>query len=213
MHEPELAAETLARRAGRGLRSAVGLHGFLRGGFLVDGGRAESGRLGTLVARVDFPEEWRFVLAMPHRSIGLSGEAEQSTFASQPSMPIGLTSELCRTVLMDWLPSVIESDFSRCSDSMYRFGTTVGEFFSNAQGGVFSHPRMRQWAELVRSRGVSGVAQTSWGPTLAALCCDEKSAEQLKNDFANDSSWSDCSFQVVTPLNCAASVSISERNR
>lgn len=213
MHEPELAAGTLARQAGRGLRSAVGLHGFLLGGFLVDGGRAESGRLGTLVARVDFPEEWRFVLAMPHKSIGLSGDAEQSTFASQPSMPIELTSELCRTVLMDWLPSVIESDFSRCSDSMYHFGTAVGAFFSNAQGGVFAHPRMRQWAELVRRRGVSGVAQTSWGPTLAAMCRDAKSAEQLRSDFANDASWNDCSFEVVTPLNRGASVSISERDR
>lgn len=211
MDEPEIPLEVLARRVGRGLRSAVGLHGFDRGGFLVDGGRAESDRLGTLVARVDFPEDWRFVLAMPNQSIGLSGEAEQSTFAKQPAMPVSLTAELCRTVLMDWLPSVIERDFPRCSESMYRFGHAVGEFFSNAQGGVFANARLAQWADLVRRRGIEGVAQTSWGPTLAALCCDSTSATQLKEDFSSDPSWNGCTFEVVAPLNRGASVRVDTR--
>lgn len=204
--DAEISLEVLARRTGRGLRSAVGLHGFFRGGFLVDGGRTESDRLGTLVARVDFPDEWRFVLALPNQSIGLSGEAEQSTFARQPPMPLAVTAELCRTVLMDWLPSVIERDFANCGEAMYRFGHAVGEFFSNAQGGVFASSRMSEWAELVRRRGIQGVAQTSWGPTMAALCPNESAATQLKNDFASDPSWNDCRFDVVSPLNRGASV-------
>ena len=35
---PGLSGADLARRAGRGLRSALGLHGFENGGFLVEGG-------------------------------------------------------------------------------------------------------------------------------------------------------------------------------
>ncbi len=204
--EPTPTLETLAGRAQRGLRSAIGLHGFEKGGFLVDGGRAESNRLGTLVARTDFPQDWRFVLAAPRQFIGLSGEAEQSAFAKQPPMPLSLTSELCRNVLMDWLPSVIEADFARCSESMFAFGHAVGEFFLPAQGGVFAHPRMSQWAALIRRAGICGVAQTSWGPTLAALCPSQVAAGQLQRDFASDAAWGDCTFNVVAPLNCGSTV-------
>lgn len=200
--------EVLARRVGRGLRSAVGLHGFVHGGFLVDGGRPESNRLGTLVSRIDFPAEWRFVLAQPQKIAGLSGEAEQSAFERQPPMPNSLTGELCRLVLMDWLPAVIETDFNRTSQAIYQFGHAVGEFFSPAQGGVFAHPRMATWANLIRSRGIEGVAQTSWGPTLAALCDSTISATQLQQDFAIDSNWSDCTFEVVSPRNCGATITL-----
>ncbi len=205
--KPLLAAlDLLAHRVGRGLRSAIGLHGFQQGGFLVDGGRPESNKLGTLVTRVEFPSEWRFVLASPQQAIGLSGDAEQSAFARQTAMPRQLTGELCRIVLMEWLPSVIEADFDRCGDSLFEYGKAVGEFFSPTQGGVFAHPRMAAWAEIVRQRGIRGVAQTSWGPTLAALCSSDAMARQLHSDFTGDSAWNDCSFQIVSPLNRGATI-------
>lgn len=202
--EPEPSLETLARRVGRGLRSAIGLHGFQQGGFLVDGGRTDSDRLGTLVSRVAFPADWRIVLAMPQSSCGLSGAAEQAAFANQSAMPGRLTAELCRIVLMDWLTSVIEADFDHCSAAMYQYGHAVGEFFSPVQGGVFANQRMCEWAELVRRRGIEGVAQTSWGPALAVLCPSERAARQLQQDFATDPAWTDCSFDVAAPLNRGA---------
>ena len=208
-NEPDPSLETLARRVQRGLRSAIGLHGFARGGFLIDGGRWESKQLGTLVSRVEFPGEWRFVLAAPRTATGLSGAAEQSAFARQPPMPVSLTAELCRLVLMDWRPSVIEAGFERCSESLYNYGHAVGEFFAPTQGGVFAHPRMAEWASLIRRRGIRGVAQTSWGPTLAALCVSDDQAQILQRDFSNDAAWKDCSFDVVTPLNDGATVRVS----
>lgn len=201
---PSLA--TLARRVGRGFRSAIGLYGFDRGGFLVDGGRVDAACLGTLVARVDFPSDWRFVLAAPRATAGLSGEAEQSAFAHQPPMPVGLTAELCRIVLMDWLPAVIEANFDRCSEALSAFGNAVGNFFAHAQGGTFAHPRMADWAGRIQQRGIRGVAQTSWGPTLAAFCPNQATADELQRDFVQDSAWSDCWFQVVAPLNRGATV-------
>ncbi len=207
--EPRPSLDELARRTGRGMRSAIGIHGFQQGGFLVDGGRVNSNKLGTLITRVEFPEDWRFVLASPQRVIGLSGDAEQHAFASQPAMPQRLTAELCRIVLMEWLPSVIEADFARCSESMFEYGNAVGDFFSPAQGGIFAHPRMAEWADNVQQRGIRGVAQTSWGPTLAALCSSDEAAKQLHGDFAGDSNWNDCSFQIVSPLNRGAKVDVS----
>lgn len=206
--ERDVPVEALARRAGRGLRSAIGLHGFARGGFLVDGGRADQrDQLGTLVAHYDFPPEWRLVLASPPQSSGLSGEAELRAFAAQPPMSSALTGELCRIVLMDWLPAVIEADFARVSSAMYEFGLAVGHFFEPAQGGVFAHPRMARLVELLRARGIHGIAQTSWGPTLAVLCASDAEAHQLANDYAHEGDWSDCEFRVVEPLNRGATVS------
>lgn len=202
--EQDVPVEMLAQRAGRGLRSAIGLHGFAQGGFLVDGGRTGSGQLGTLVARIEFPEDWRLILITPPKTQGLSGEEEQHAFASQPAMPDALTAELCRIALMDWLPGLIEADFSRVSDAMYEFGLNVGRFFEPVQGGVFAHPRMSLLADVVRRRGFSGVAQTSWGPSTCILCDGEASARRLIADLVTDGRWEGCEFQLAKPLNRGA---------
>jgi beta-ribofuranosylaminobenzene 5'-phosphate synthase len=204
--EREVPVEVLATRAGRGLRSAIGLHGFAQGGFLVDGGRAGSGQLGTLVSRIEFPADWRLILAAPPELAGLSGAAELNAFASQPPMPQSLTAELCRIALMEWLPGLIDVDFARVSHAMYDFGLQVGRFFEPVQGGVFASPAMSRLADEVHRRGFPGVAQTSWGPTLCILCENESSAQELRADLSADSRWSDCKLQVTAPLNSGASV-------
>ena len=204
--ERDIPVATLARRAGRGLRSAIGLHGFASGWFLVDGGRAAKAQLGTLVARVNVPDEWRLILVAPPESQGLSGTEEQSAFAAQPPMPQALTAELCRIGLMEWLPGLIEADFHRASIAMYEFGLGVGRFFEPAQGGVFAHRLMSELADEVRRRGFAGVAQTSWGPTTCILCDGNPSATELMADLARDSRWATCSFQLTEPLNRGATV-------
>src|SRR5204863_8056502 len=78
--ESEITAAELARRARRGLRSALGLHGFQQGGLLVEAGQRESSEISPLVARADFPLQWRFILARPLGVTGLSGAAEMNGF-------------------------------------------------------------------------------------------------------------------------------------
>jgi len=72
--------DEIAQRVERGRRSAIGVHGFRLGGFLVDGGRSESSRLAPLLIRLEVPENWRFVLAAPASGTGLSGAEEEATF-------------------------------------------------------------------------------------------------------------------------------------
>lgn len=209
--ERAISVETLAQRSGRGLRSAIGLHGFERGGFLVDGGRADQRTvLGTLVARYELPSDWRLVLASPSESQGLSGADEQQAFATHRPMPVELTGELCRIALMDWLPALVEADFRRFSEAMHEFGVRVGQFFSDVQGGVFAHPRMALLAKQLRARGVQGLAQTSWGPTLALLCSSPREATRLASDLQSDARWSDTNLQIVEPLNRGATTVVDE---
>ena len=55
--------------AARGRRSAVGTHGFFRGGFIAETGIEPELRVGKLETRVDFPEQWPIVLISPTRPI------------------------------------------------------------------------------------------------------------------------------------------------
>ena len=97
----------LARHVGRGLRSALGVHGFVRGGFLVESGKRNEGGatpplLAPLAVRVPFPPEWRLVLALPREAPGLHGAGEQEAFARLPTGPetAANTDALCRLVLL-----------------------------------------------------------------------------------------------------------------
>ncbi len=79
----DLDASDLARRVGRGLRSALGVYGFAHGGFLVESGKrcGQEETLAPLAIRRSFPSEWRVVLVTPHEAPGLHGAAEREAFA------------------------------------------------------------------------------------------------------------------------------------
>src|SRR5207302_870603 len=110
--EPGLDAVELACRVGRGARSALGVHGFARGGFLVEAGKREAGELAPLVARLDFPEPWRLVLALPPGPPGLHGRLESQALTRLLADPAALprTEALCRLVLLGLLPALLEED-------------------------------------------------------------------------------------------------------
>ena len=208
--EPNVALETLAQRAGRGMRSAIGMYGFAQGGCLVDGGRSGGpGHRGVLVTRHEFPSEWRIVLASPGASTGLCGLSEQQAFDALPAMSLSMTGELCRIVLMDWLPALVDCNFSQFSSATYEYGSRVGRFFEPAQGGTFAHKTMESLVDHLRRRGIQGVAQTSWGPTIAAFFPNLSEANQLVQDLKNTPQWSETNLQIVAPLNRGAFVEIS----
>lgn len=204
--EEHVPAEELARRAGRGRRSAVGIHGFARGGFLVDGGKRTREEVGTLVARAAFPADWRLLLVTPHEGTGLWGQTESDAFARLPPMPHETTGRLCQLLLLHLLPALTEADFDATGDALYEFGRTVGEYFAPVQGGTYANPRMRELVAHLRKQGVRGVGQTSWGPTLFVLCPDTDSAERLQGDLAAEDRWSDCYLPIAVPMNSGANV-------
>lgn len=201
-------AATLAQRVGRGKRSALGIHGFAQGGFLVESGKLQADQISPLVARTDFPSEWRLVLVTPPQVAGVSGTTELEAFAKLAPLPETVTERLCRILLMELLPAVVEHRFDACGDALYDFGYTVGEYFAPVQGGAFSNPRMKELVQVLRARGIRGVGQTSWGPTLFALCEQASLAESLRHDLEGDSNWGDCTVRVTKAKNLGAHVTV-----
>jgi len=205
---------TLAKRVGRGRRSAVGIHGFARGGFLVDGGKASEDQIGPLVARADVPASWRFLLVTPadpsgDALAGLSGDGERDALERLPPMPVRLTERLCRLVLLEMLPALSTADLGRFGEALFEFGHSVGEYFRPVQGSQYADPTMAELVSWLRSRGVGGVAQTSWGPTIAVCCPDASSAESLRKSILADNRWSTCETLVAAPLNTGAAIQFS----
>jgi beta-RFAP synthase len=169
----------LAAMIGRGRRSAIGIHGFAVGGFLVDGGKPSDDVIGSLETRLPFPDDWPVLLWTPHAVGGLSGDVERTAFHSLPPMSSSTTRRL-RSIIGDrLLPALRSKRHAEFAAALNDYGDGVGAHFAPVQGGVYSHSRAEPLVRWLRSSGVAGVAQTSWGPTIAALLPDPATAADV----------------------------------
>ena len=159
--------EDLAALSGRGLRSGIGLHGFMSGGLIVDGGRGLSEGIPPLLARLDFPADWSILLVIAPGPSGLHGSREVQAFRNLPDWPSSLVDRLCRLTLLGLLPAVVERDLGAFGQALEAIQEGVGRAFAPAQGGsVFASDRAALIFEGLRSAGLTGLGQSSWGPTL-----------------------------------------------
>jgi beta-ribofuranosylaminobenzene 5'-phosphate synthase len=196
----------LAQLACRAERSAIGTVGFARGGFLVDHGESNGESLRRQVDRFAFPDDWRFVLTHPEDSQGLSGEQERTFFDQRIHMPQKLIEIVEQQVLQEIIPTVRERQFGAFAASLEKYGQTVGTFYAAEQGGVFAHPAMTQLARHLRSAGVSGMAQSSWGPLIGIPAGSQKHAEEIVRLIPGGIGSSRLTTTISEPLNTGATI-------
>lgn len=174
-----LPAQQLAQLAGRGLRSGIGLHGFGQGGLIVDGGRVRGPAAlpAPLLARLVFPHHWSILVLIPPNLIGLHGSSEVQAFGQVPPLAASVVDHLCRLVLLDLLPAVIEHNLAEFGAALQEIQSLVGQGFAPAQGGIFARPELADLVEFLRSEGLVGVGQSSWGPTLYGFSAESTSVQ------------------------------------
>ena len=181
-------ASELAPRIGRGARSALGVHGFAQGGFLVEAGQRQPGVISPLGLRVGFPEDWRIVLILPRQAIGLHGRAELEAFAGLGPSALSWTDALCRLVLLGMLPGLVERDIQAFGESVHDFNARAGEAFAPVQGGIYAGPQTAELVHFARGQGIVGVGQSSWGPAVFAIVENEERGQafaiQLRRRFS-----------------------------
>ena len=187
---PVATPEAMARTVGRGRRSAVGLHGFHRGGLLAEAGKLTDDEISPLVSRVRLPDAWRFVV-LYHRAQGLSGEAELGAFQGLPAVPADLTARMWNLAMTGLVPAAVEGRFDLFSESLYRFGVEAGQCFAPWQGGTYASDQVAALVNALRDRGVVGVGQSSWGPAVFAVLPNEQAAREtligvLETDVARE---------------------------
>jgi beta-ribofuranosylaminobenzene 5'-phosphate synthase len=175
----------LARMAGRGARSAVGLWTFGLGGLVVEGGRRHgSDEPAPLLVRHAMPAEWRCVLAIPAADPGLSGGAEEAAFAELRPEP-ERSAHISHIVLTALLPALVEGDLAEFGAALTRVQRLVGEAFAAVQGGTF-HPRSGALVEALLRHGAAGAGQSSWGPAVYGIVGGEEQANGLAAALAAD---------------------------
>jgi beta-ribofuranosylaminobenzene 5'-phosphate synthase len=163
---PEAPVELLSALTGRGRRSGIGLHGFDRGGFLIDGGRTQSSETPALLVQRPFPADWRVLVVIPGTQLGLHGLEESQAFQALSSWPEASSQRLCHLVLLGVLPALVENDLPAFGSALREIQLEVGRGFASVQGGPYSHPLMESLLQRLEQAGVVGLGQSSWGPTV-----------------------------------------------
>ncbi len=150
----------------RGARSGIGLGLFEHGGLIVDGGRGAQTVTPPVVARMEFPPQWRVIVVLDPRTEGMHGRNEQAAFARLADFEAASAAEICRLVLIKALPALAEHDIGSFGDAIARLQEIAGAYFSPAQGGAaYASAAVARVMEDLRRHGARGAGQSSWGPT------------------------------------------------
>jgi beta-ribofuranosylaminobenzene 5'-phosphate synthase len=173
-------SRAIAETLGRGRRSGIGIGAFDQGGFIVDCGRGDQGESPPVALRIPFPEDWRVLLLLDRRAQGLHGEQELSAFAALPEFPEQTAGRLCRVLLMQVVPGLLERRLGPVAEGIREIQRAVGEHFAPAQGGCFASPAVTAALDWAQGQGLRGSGQSSWGPTGFVLTEDEDQARALE---------------------------------
>ena len=171
----------LARLAGRGGTSGIGTAAFEYGGFIIDGGhrfgpdgdktdfRPSSASRGVrpppVIARHDFPKDWKILLATPDLPAGASGAIEADIFRNHCPVPLSEVQALCHEVLMRMLPGIVELDLEL-------FGSSINAVqhlgFKKVELGL-QPPQVSGLLDVLKGAGAAGAGLSSFGPTVYAV--------------------------------------------
>ncbi|MBA3696885.1 MAG: GHMP kinase [Methylotenera sp.] len=192
----------IALLTNRGNRSGIGIAAFEHGGVLIDGGRTAPAKANNtippLLARYDFPEHWRILLILDTTQPGIHGHEELKAFDQLPEFSESVAAQLCRHVLMQAMPALIEQDLPAFGRSIQALQAHVGDYFAPAQGGRYASKRVGQVLKHLEHLGIDCFGQSSWGPTGFAVFESADEANQnlveLKATFTDNAlNWMICS--------------------
>ena len=204
----QLASREIMRAAGRGRRSGVGVAAFEFGGLVVDGGKGSSEAPPPLLARFALPQAWRVMLITDNSADGVHGAAETGAFDQLPTFSSSCAGYLSRVVLMELLPGAKEGDFSAFADATTRLQDCIGDYFAAVQKGRYASVKVGRVLEHLRTCGVKGIGQSSWGPTGFAFAADEEHARQLLEMAAQASpDGASLGLEIVRMANAGAEIS------
>jgi beta-ribofuranosylaminobenzene 5'-phosphate synthase len=188
-----LTTAEIAVLTGRGGRSGIGIAAFDVGGVLIDGGQStaqQSAEVPPLLARYDWPLEWRIVLIFDLQSLGVHGQKESAAFKQLPAFPEEVAADLCRHLLMQIMPALVQRDLESFGRGLQVLQAQTGDYFAPVQGGRYASPLVAEALAYLQSRGVACFGQSSWGPTgfavFEGLGEAEVMVEDLKSTFKSN---------------------------
>lgn len=179
----QLTPSWLVQNAARGLRSAVGLTGFLKGGLLLDEGYSEEPnseqfhRSVTSTSRL-LPANWRVVLVIPNRQERVHGRQEAKLIEELGSRPYRQSAHMLGLARRIFELASSEEEFVTFTETLDQYMELGARLFSPYQGGLYNGEEVSLAVQLARAAGLRGVGQSSWGPTVFGFAENEPQAFQ-----------------------------------
>ena len=132
-----------------------------------------------MLARVPFPRAWRGLLIFDPAETGVHGAGEAAAFATLPDFPESETADLTRRVLLGALPALAEEDFKAFCDQVGYLQKKMGAYFAPMQGGAYVSDGVAAVLNGLAADGITGLGQSSWGPTGFAFAPSEAEGQRL----------------------------------
>lgn len=211
LYHLDLSTRQLAELAGRGGRSGIGIAAFDHGGLLIDGGRSVSAHANVvppLLARYDFPEAWTILLIFDATQPGIHGEQEKLGFNQLPVFSDSLAAHLCRHVLMQAMPAIVEKDLTAFGNAIQTLQQHVGDYFAPIQGGRYASRLVGDVLRDLQQAGVSCFGQSSWGPTGFAVFENDQIAQQYAQLLSAKFTDQSLSLRICKANNQGAQIKI-----
>ena len=202
-----LSLAQIAMITNRGKRSGIGIGTFAHGGLVLDGGQGNKSKPPPIIARHDFPENWRILLILDSLEQGVYGDEEINAFNRLPKVELKTAQYLSHIMLMQALPAIAEQDYANFSQAIYALQTATGDYFAPAQGGLFKSKSVATVLAYLYDQQILCAGQSSWGPTGFAVFESDASAvtmlEQLRLHFVH---LTNISFQLTNANNSGAKI-------
>ncbi|HEX8827203.1 MAG TPA: beta-ribofuranosylaminobenzene 5'-phosphate synthase family protein [Xanthobacteraceae bacterium] len=207
LHNLPLQIEEDALRLGRGARSGIGIGLFHRGGVVVDGGHGSQLGVAPIISHLPFPEYWRVLVIFDRQRRGVHGVDEVSAFADLAPMREADAARICRLVLMNVLPALVEHDIGSFGAAIKELQARLGDYFARAQGGrAFTSPAVAGVLERLDTAGAHGIGQSSWGPTGFAFVPSAEDAERLAKFAREHPTAEGLDIRICSGLNRGAAI-------
>lgn len=186
---PAITPRWLVRYAGRGLRSAVGLSGFLHGGLLLDKGYGDVSSLQLadrpLTAHsTRMPEPWRVVLISPTSGQQMHGGRESKLMQQLGNQPNRRCGQMLQ--LAERMHNAVQTtaNFVEFVDALEPYMELGAQLFSDYQQGLYNGAEITAAVAEAREVGLRGVGQSSWGPTVFGFAPDVLQAETMAQQLS-----------------------------
>ena len=164
------------------------------------------GRLPQLVSRLPFPADWRVLLIFDSSSSGLAGESETDAFDTLPDFPETRAAELHRRITEGAMPALAAQDFATFCDEVGQLQAAMGAYFAPLQGGAFASAKVGEALDWLRGQGVSGLGQSSWGPTGFAFAASEAEGQALLKGLRAEMRHQGLGFELAKGRNEGAKI-------
>jgi beta-ribofuranosylaminobenzene 5'-phosphate synthase len=174
----DLTPQEIAKLLSRGGRSGIGIGTFEHGGAVLDTGPHEDA-LPQIAARVPFPDSWRAILIFDPDTRGLTGASETAAFGALPDFPAREADDLYRRVTQNALPALAARDFAAFCAEVGHLQTVMGAYFAPLQGGPYVSADVSAALSWLSGQGMTGLGQSSWGPTGFAFADSQEQGEAL----------------------------------